>query len=146
MSDESAFRRSIGVWEGTYTLMDRQGNILDDHASRIEIRQEGNRRFQRNVYTWSDGRTASYEFQSEFRDGKYYIESPRLKGVVHGVGDDVVVLTWVYTDRPNDKMSEIIRYLDDRHRCRTWQFVEDGEFTKVMLIEERKVADSIEGD
>lgn len=139
MSDFPVFKRHLGVWEGTYTLLDRDGRKLDHHKSRLEIGRNGKDYFQRNIYTWDDGRTQTLEFPGTFKDGRLWFDSPRLKGDAVEVGNDIIVLTWFYKDKPLDPLAELIRLLDDAHRVRTWQFIEDNRFTKVMFIEEFKV-------
>ena len=60
------------------------------------------------------------------------------------VADDCIVLTWIYKHAPDDPMTEVIRLLNDRHRIRCWQHIENGAFVKVTMIEEFKVADYAE--
>ena len=143
MSDFPVFARHKGVWEGSYTLLDRDGNVLDRHKSRLEIEMDEPKYFQRNIYTWDDGRSESIEFPGEFRDGRLWFDTPRLEGSAVEVDDDIIVLTWHYKDKPADSLGELIRLLDDNNRVRTWQFVDDGQFKKVMVIQERKVSDTV---
>ncbi|MEM7586277.1 MAG: DUF3598 family protein [Acidobacteriota bacterium] len=141
MSDFPVFDRHIGVWEGTYTLIDRQsGQVLDRHKSRLSCSIDGTKWSQRNEYTWDDGRTEVKEFDGDFRDGKLLFDTPRLKGEAVEADEKTIVLRWIYTHAPQDDYSEIITLVDDTHRSRTWQHFESGAFAKLTIIDERKVA------
>jgi len=71
MADYPVLSQHFGAWEGTYALIEsRTGEVLDRHQSRIEVWRDGTRYFQRNIYTWADGRQTSVEFPGELRDGK----------------------------------------------------------------------------
>ena len=140
--DFPVFARHAGVWEGTYTLIDaKTGEILDHHKSKLTCNTNGIDHYhQQNVYTWEDGRVETKEFPGEFKDGALRFDNPRLKGQAFEVDDDVIMLTWVYKDSPQDAYYEIITLESDTHRCRTWQHFENGEFAKLTVIDERKTA------
>ena len=140
MSDFPVFSRHIGTWEGTYTLFDRAGQVLDQHESRLSITHDGETYQQRNEYRWADGKTEIKDFGGTFRDGKLLFDTPRLKGEAVEVDDATIILRWVYTHEPDNGYSEIITLIDDEHRARTWQHFEAGEFAKLTVIDERKVA------
>ncbi len=140
MSDFPVLQRHMGAWEGTYTLLDPAGKVLDHHRCRLEISRDGPHYFQRNIYTWDDGRQQILEFPGDLRDGKLWFDVPRMKGHAEEVGNDIVILTWVYNDAPTQKLTEFVYLVDDTHRCRTWQFIENNIITKVMVINEVKVA------
>lgn len=139
--DFPVFARHAGIWEGTYTLIDaKTGGILDHHKSRLTCRTNGIDQYhQQNVYTWDDGRVETKEFPGEFSDGALRFDNPRLKGQAFEVDDDVIMLTWVYKDSPQDSYYEIITLESDTHRCRTWQHFENGVFAKLTVIDERKM-------
>lgn len=139
MNDFPVLQRHMGAWEGTYTLMDVQGNILDRHNCRIEISRNENTYFQRNIYTWEDGRKQVLEFPGELRDGRLWFDTERLSGSFREVGTDDGVLSWTYKDNPNQQLTELIHLVNDTQRCRCWQYMEDGKITKVMVISETKV-------
>ena len=141
MSDFPVFQRHLGVWEGTYTLMDaKTGEVLDRHKSRLTCKIDGDQWWQRNEYTWDDGREEKKEFGGLFKDGKLLFDTPRLVGEAVEADDITIVLRWVYTHAPDDRYSEIITLVDDHHRSRTWQQFENGDFAKLTVIDERKVA------
>ena len=141
MSDFPVFDKHVGTWEGTYSLLDRRtGEVLDQHKSRLTCRIDGNQWYQKNEYMWDDGRTETKEFGGLFEDGKLLFDTPRLKGESVEADDKTIILRWVYTHAPEDDYSEIITLVDATHRSRTWQHFEKGDFTKVTLIDEHKVA------
>lgn len=140
MSQFPVFARHIGVWEGTYTLIDRKtGEVLDRHKSQLTCSIDGDNWQQKNVYTWDDGRSESKQFAGTFEDGRLVFDTPRLKGEAIEADDVSIVLRWIYTHEPDNRYSEIITLVDDRHRSRTWQHFENGKFAKLTIIDEHKV-------
>lgn len=136
------FLRHNGIWEGTYTLIDaKTGEVLDHHKSRLTCKTNGvDEYYQQNIYTWADGRQEVKEFPGVLKDGKLAFDNPRLKGESVEVDANTIFLTWIYKDQPDNRFSEIITLESDTHRCRTWQHFENGEFAKLTVIDERKVA------
>lgn len=140
MSDFPLFDKHIGVWEGTYTLLDRRtGEVLDRHKSRLTCSIDGTDWHQTNLYTWDDGRSEEKKFSGKFEDGRLLFDTPRLRGEAVEADEQCIVLRWVYTDAPEDRYAEIITLEDAAHRSRTWQHFEKGDFAKVTLIDEKKV-------
>jgi hypothetical protein len=136
------FARHMGVWEGTYTRIDtRTGEILDKHKSRLtcKILEDGSY-WQQNEYFWDDGKTEVKVFPGEFKDNALKFDNERLKGEAFEVDQNTIVLTWVNKHEPDVRYAEIITLESDSHRCRVWQHFENGEFTKVTVIDERKVS------
>lgn len=114
--------------------------ILDHHRSRLTCVTNGIDSYhQQNLYAWDDGREEVKEFPGEFEGGWLRFNNPRLRGQSCEVDPNTIFLTWVYKDQPNDFYSEIITLVSDTHRSRTWQHFENGEFTKLTIIDERKV-------
>lgn len=140
MSQFPVFDRHVGVWEGTYTLMDVTGKVLDRHKSRLTCEIDGDNWFQRNEYTWDDGKSDTKEFGGLFQGGKLVFDTPRLQGEAVEADEKTIVLRWIYAHEPESTYSEIISLVDAEHRCRTWQHFEQGEFAKLTVIDERKVA------
>ncbi len=142
MNDFPVFRRHHGLWEGTYSLLDLNGRLLDRHQSRLQcdIKADGSY-FQRNTYTWPDGKHEVFEFPGAFRDGALHFDTPRLKGRSLECTGDIIILYWNYKERPEDTLAEIITLVSDTRRVRTWQFIENGHLTRLMAIEENKVSE-----
>lgn len=136
------FARHAGVWEGTYTrLAACTGAVLDRHQSRLTCTTNGIDHYhQQNIYTWDDGRAEVKEFPGTFQDGALRFDDERIKGEAYEVDADTICLFWIYRGRPHERYAEIITLVSDTHRCRTWQHFEHGEFVKLTVIDEHKVA------
>ena len=59
------------------------------------------------------------------------------------MNENIIVLSWNYKDNPNQKLAELIYLVNERQRCRTWQYMENGHIVKTMLIDEQKIADTV---
>lgn len=135
------FARHMGVWEGTYTRIDtKTGQILDRHRSRLtcKILDDGSY-WQQNEYFWDDGRTEVKQFPGEFKDKVLHFDNERLLGDAYEVDQNTICLFWINKNEPGVRYAEIISLESDTHRCRVWQHFENGEFTKVTVIDEKKV-------
>lgn len=134
------FARHAGVWEGTYKLIDiKSGTILDQHRSKVTCKMfDQHNYYQTNEYHWEDGRTVTREFPGEFRDGALCFDTPRMIGKAYEVDENTICLFWTYKDKSEDRYAEIISLQSTTHRCRTWQHFENGNFTKVTVIDEHK--------
>lgn len=136
--------RHEGTWKGTYTFVDRDSKIIDQHESTLECTfpEGGNTPyFQRNSYRWPDGRTEVVEFPGTVKDGKLYFDTDRIDGVCWEVDDRCIVLHWVYKSDRSVTLYELI-YLDDsgNNRTRTWHWFKDGVCFQRTLINEARAS------
>ena len=136
--------RHEGEWHGTYTFVDRDGNIIDRHRSAITCAFPKSGEFpyfQINHYTWDDGREEHIEFPATYRDRNIWFDTERIKGHCWEVDDRVIVLTWVYQKDPSVSLYELI-HLDasGTNRSRTWQWMKDGVCFQRTLIDEKKIS------
>jgi len=136
--------RHEGDWAGTYTWVDQDGKIIDQHKSLLNCTfpDEGDfPYFQVNTYTWPDGRTERNEFPATYHDNKLWFDTERIDGHVWEVDENTICLTWVRKDDPDGFFYEMIQ-LDrsGKNRSRVWQWFENGVCTKRTLINEVKVA------
>jgi hypothetical protein len=136
--------RHEGEWHGTYTFVDREGNVIDKHRSAITCAfpAEGEwLYFQTNHYTWDDGREEHIEFPATYHDRNIWFDTERIKGHCWEVDDHVIVLTWVYAKDPSVSLYELI-HLDasGTNRSRTWQWMKDGVCFQRTLIDEKKIS------
>jgi hypothetical protein len=135
--------RHEGEWKGTYTHVDAQGNIIDQHASYLTCRfspdfPDGYH--QTNHYTWADGREEIIQFPATYHDGKIWFDTERIKGYAWEVDDKTILLTWVYNTDPDNYLYEMIQLSPDgNHRARTWHWFNNGELFKRTLIKEERV-------
>ncbi|MBX7219287.1 MAG: DUF3598 family protein [Blastocatellia bacterium] len=132
--------KHLGVWEGTYSYFDMDGNLLDRHKSRLEIGIDGNAWVQRNIYTWDDGRQEIKEFPGQLEPGFLSYDNEKFWGIARESGDRTIILTFKYKDKPDWWLNEIITLVTDTYRGRTWQYFQNDVFVKLCVIAEHKVA------
>jgi hypothetical protein len=138
-----------GEWEGTYTYVNPAGEVVDQHAShlRCAFPDDGGEfeYHQTNTYTWPDGRTEVHEFPGKYDGfGRMRFDTDRIAGWTWGLDENVIYLSWVYKAKGEDlRLFELIVLSDDgKNRCRTWQWVRDGQIEMRTLINETRVSTS----
>lgn len=141
------FPHHTGVWEGTYTRIAPNGEILWSHKSRLSLHLEGNAWRQSNLYTFADGKVEFHNFGlSHFdNDGVMTFDNPRIYGK-SWESEGSIILWWEYREEPGSKLYEIINLLEAGHRMRVWQHSRNGVFEGLTMIEEWKRADQSEID
>jgi len=131
-----------GVWEGTYTRIDIDGNLVDKWKSRLTIKMLPNRMYhQVNEYMWDDGFYECLDFGiCPFNEkGELIFENPRLSGKAWETGRSIVLI-WEYKHRPGMTLFEQIDLIgNDDHRIRVWKWSEGDTFNGITMIDERKV-------
>lgn len=142
--DMPLLARHEGDWAGTYTWVDQDGNITDQHTSLLHCTFPADGEypyFQVNNYTWPDGRSERHEFPATYKDKQIWWDTDRIHGRAWEVDENTVCLTWTRKDDPNGFFYEMIQ-LDKSgtNRSRVWQWFENGICTKRTLINEVKVA------
>lgn len=136
-----------GYWEGTYTYLSPEGEILDQHKSRLTCLFPDSSEYQyhqTNTYTWPDGRQEVHEFPGTYDGyGRMHFDTDRMRGVTWGVDENTIYLTWIYKAKGEDlRLFEMIVLSDDgNNRCRTWQWVRDGKIEMRTIINETRVAE-----
>jgi hypothetical protein len=63
--------RHEGEWEGTYTLVDKTGKVLDIYPSHLSCQFPENSPYsyyQINLYTWADGKQEEHQFPGTYQD------------------------------------------------------------------------------
>lgn len=136
--------RHEGEWHGTYTFIDREGNILDRHRSVLTCAfpDDGpHPYYQTNHYFWDDGREEHIEFPASYADKKIFFDTERINGFCWEIDDHVIVLTWKYVKDPEISLYELI-YLDESgtNRTRTWHWMRNGICFQRTIISEKKIA------
>ncbi|MDI2132439.1 DUF3598 family protein [Yinghuangia seranimata] len=135
-----------GDWEGTYTYVDPEGKIIDQHRSHLTCAFPADSEYpyhQTNTYTWPDGRTEVHEFPGTYDGyGRMHFDTERIKGVTWGLDENTIYLTWIYKEKGSDlRLFELIVLSDDgNHRSRTWQWLRDGKLEMRTLINETRVS------
>ena len=129
-----------GVWEGEYQHIDKLGNIIDQHKSRVEcvFPSDGPVVYlQKNQFTWQDGRVHTAEFGGVMHDSKIYWDTETFKGYGWAVSDRVFLLELERKDTPGASFTEcIIMGSSKKKRARTWHWFKDGECYQRTLCNE----------
>ena len=135
--------RHEGIWEGTYTVIDNDGKIIDKHKSRVTCDfPEGaaSPYFQTNRYEWPEGKVEEYQFPGEYCDKKLWFDTERIDGKAWEADDSIIILWFSYKDIPDAFVYEMIHISDCKnHRARTWHWFKNGEIYQRTLIKEDRV-------
>ncbi len=139
------FPKHIGIWEGTYTRISPEGQLIDRWKSRLTIRMEGERGYhQINEYIWDDGHVEFHDFGVAQFDENWELQfdNPRILGHAWETQNSVN-LVWEYKDRPGSKLYEMIDLIgdDERTRIRTWKWSFNDQFEGITMIHEKKTSD-----
>ena len=142
MVELKLFPKHTGVWEGTYTRINADGQLVDKWKSRLTIKMLPGRKYhQVNEYMWDDGFYECLDFGvCPFNEkGELIFENPRLSGKAWETGRSVVLI-WEYKHRPGMTLFEQIDLIgNDDHRIRVWKWSEGDTFNGITMINERKV-------
>ena len=135
--------RHEGIWEGTYTVIDNDGNIVDKHKSRItcEFPDDAPAPYlQTNRYEWSDGKVEEYQFPGSYCDSALWFDTERIDGKAWEADDSIIILWFSYKDIPDAYVYEMIHISKcSNHRARTWHWFKNGEIYQRTLIKEDRV-------
>ena len=134
--------RHEGIWAGTYTTVDNDGNILDQHESRITCEFPDDKPypyFQTNRYTWSADKVEEYQFPGIYRDNKLWFDTERIEGKAWEADDSIIILWFAYKGIPDAFVYEMIHLSKcNNHRARTWHWFKNGEIYQRTLIKEER--------
>lgn len=70
IQDMPVMLKHEGIWQGVYTHVDIQGNVIDQHDSKVicEFPETGASAYtQHNHFTWADGATKQVSFPESNR-------------------------------------------------------------------------------
>lgn len=134
--------RHEGEWFGKYTYVDRDGKLLDRHASHLtcSFPEEGEHAYlQINRYAWDDGRREEFRFPATYKDRSIWFDTERITGHAWEVDDQTIILTWSYKSDPEAYLYEMIQLSPcGRYRARTWHWFEENRIVRRTLIDEEK--------
>lgn len=129
-----------GVWKGRYRTVDLEGALVDEHDSQVEcvFPESGPYHYvQRNLFTWSDGRTHEVEFGGVLRGDRVYWDTETFRGYGWSTADDIVLLTLERKDVAEASFTEIIVLgADGNNRARTWHWFKAGRLYQRTLCDE----------
>mmetsp|Transcript_3941 Transcript_3941/g.6926 ORF Transcript_3941/g.6926 Transcript_3941/m.6926 type:complete len:162 (+) Transcript_3941:126-611(+) len=132
-----------GIWRGVYKYVDGEGKLIDTHESYIEkCIGLGPKYFQRNTYTWPDGKKEVHEFEGVLSDGKLILDTGRIYGEYVAVDPLHGFLSFHYKAHPESHVTEMMHVSADKKICnRSWMWLKDGKFFKVALMHEEKISE-----
>ena len=134
-----------GIWEGNYQHLDLDGNIIDQHKSRVQcifpddgFPDNPNVVYrQHNHFEWANGQTYDMQFDGILIDEKIYWDTATFQGYGWSVANNMVVLDLQRKDEPGASFQEIIVIGNDKNqRARTWHWFKQGKCFKRTLCNE----------
>ncbi len=134
--------RHEGNWLGTYTLLDNEGKILDQHQSHLSCQfpETGDYPYlQTNIYEWENGQREEYQFPGIYRDKILWFDTERIDGKAWEVDDSTIILWLTYKGVADAYVYEMI-YISpcNNHRARTMHWFKNNEiYQRTMIKEER---------
>ena len=125
-------------------IVDADGTLIDQHASRVECVFPADGEFaylQRNRFEWPDGRVQTAEFGGALRDGRVFWDTERFYGYGWATDGDVLLLRLTRRDEPETTFTEIIALEDGQNRrFRTWHWFQNGVPVRRTLCDEQRMA------
>lgn len=129
----------IGVWEGTYTVVSPDGDVIERFSSRQEGRMAGTDWTEKVTYFKDDTPVIQYFHATVKRDDVVF-GNPEIWGETARVGDSMIVFTFGWTTRPHERIVECSVPAGDE-RSRIWQHFEKDRLTKLTIIREHRNRD-----
>jgi len=138
------FPSMTGIWEGTYTRLSENAEVMFTHKSKLSLHLSGNEWRQANEYSFDSGREEFHNFgMSPFdENGVMKYDNHRIIGEAwEANGGKNILLWWSYKQFPGSMLYEMITPISATHRMRVWQHSMNGKFEGLTMIEEWKTAD-----
>ena len=141
------FPDMTGIWEGTYTRLSENAEVMFTHKSKLSLHLSGNEWRQANFYAFDNGREEFHNFgMSPFNEnGVMKYDNHRIIGEAwEANGGKNILLWWSYKQFPGSMLYEMITPISSTHRMRVRQHSMNGKFEGLTMIEEWKTADQSE--
>jgi hypothetical protein len=141
------FPSMTGIWEGTYTRLSENAEVMFTHKSKLSLHLSGKEWRQANLYAFDSGREEFHNFgMSPFNEnGVMKYDNHRIIGEAwEANGGKNILLWWSYKQFPGSMLYEMITPISSTHRMRVWQHSMNGKFEGLTMIEEWKTADQSE--
>lgn len=131
--------RGCGRWTGTYTHLDPQGGLIDEHRvdTFSEFPTDGTADFRLQIHNkWPNGRESRVELLADYRNDRLEWRE-RLVGWMDEIDAQTIYLNFTYADDPSVRVCEMIQVSPDgMNRARTWHWFRDEELFKITLARE----------
>ncbi|SEF68581.1 protein of unknown function [Thermomonospora echinospora] len=138
MTIAEILQRTSGVWEGTYTVLDAEGELLERFASRQEGLMEGTDWTEKVVYL-RDGSEPEVRYYRAVVDGdSVEFVDDEMWGTTLRAGGQAILFTFGWNARPQERIVEM-SMADGDYRTRLWQHFENGALSRLTMVEERRL-------
>lgn len=127
-----------GVWEGSYTVLNPKGGVIERFPSRQEGRMEGTRWTERVTYLRESEGPCEQYYHATVDGDQVDFHNSNMWGQTTRVGEEAVIFSFGWHERPRERIIEVTRPEGD-YRTRVWQHFFDGELSKITVIEEHRV-------
>lgn len=133
-----------GVWEGLYTHLNSETQIIDQHKTRVEciFPDEGEYAYiQKNHFIWTDGKEYKVELLGTLKGNKLWWDNDSFSGCSWESEYGQILLNLDRKDEPGSRFYEMISLGDSgEYRGRVWQwFNAEGKLYKRTLCDEKRV-------
>ncbi len=127
-----------GVWAGTYTVLRPDGTLVEKFDSRQEGRMAGTTWTERVTYLRAGQEPYEHYYHATVEGDSVHFHNSDMWGETSRIGAEAVIFSFGWKDRPDERIIEVTRP-DGDYRTRVWQHFENGELSKLTIIEERRV-------
>ena len=147
-----AFSRNCGVWEGKARRINLDGEQIDEHLVRVEIKIERAQYVQTNTVRIGTPREVTASYFGTFVAGTLVFpltdevytlggeKATEFSGIAWAVTDDLIVYRGSRRlQGTKTHYNEMITLVDENHRVRTTQLFEDNVYKLVTAIDEVRV-------
>ncbi|MEB3282235.1 MAG: DUF3598 family protein [Lyngbya sp.] len=135
--------RHEGDWTGTYTLVNTEGKIIDQHQSHLtcQFPETGDYPyFQINRYHWENGKREEHQFPAIYQDNKLIFDTERITGKAWEADESTLILWLAYKGVPDAYIYEMIQISPcNNYRARTWQWFKNNQIFQRTLIQEERM-------
>lgn len=136
--------RHEGEWAGEYIHIDPDSTLIDRHTSHLvcAFPEAGEwDYFQRNIYTWPDGRRDEIDFPARYGDGRIWWDNERIVGSAWEIDHRTIVLNWSRKDLLDSYLYEMIQINEGNdRRARTWHWFVGDDLIRRTCIKEQRIA------
>lgn len=138
MTIAQILREMSGVWEGTYTVLDPDGSLIERFASRQEGRMEGTDWTEKVVYLREGSEPEARHYRAVVDGDDVRFVDDEMWGTTLRAGAQAILFTFGWDTRPGERIVEM-SMPDGDYRTRLWQHFENDVLSRLTMIEERRL-------